>query len=126
MHLTWKIVCFITSVNKAMSPIIISNKKFLQNLCQSVHVFHYSKSFDTTPNMLCTILFTENCNECLSAEFVGQTSLIMLCNSVTNPQTSWQPGKTINSKFAVIGYSRLVQHTLSYSLRRLSVIKYFC
>ena len=35
------------------------------------------KSFDVAPNILYTILFIVNCNECecLSAEFIGQTSV---------------------------------------------------
>ena len=33
------------------------------------------KSFDIAPNILYTILFIVNCNECLSAEFIGQTSV---------------------------------------------------
>ena len=33
------------------------------------------KSVDIAPNILYTILFIVNCNECLSAEFVGQTSV---------------------------------------------------
>jgi len=33
------------------------------------------KSFDTAPNIVYTILFIVNCNECLSAEFIGQTSV---------------------------------------------------
>jgi len=40
------------------------NPNFLQNLCQSVHIFHY-KSFDIAPNVLYTILFIVNCNQCL-------------------------------------------------------------
>ena len=32
-------------------------------------------SFDIAPNILYTILFIVNCNECLSAEFIGQTSV---------------------------------------------------
>jgi len=32
-------------------------------------------SFDITPNILYTILFIVNCNECLYAEFIGQTSV---------------------------------------------------
>jgi len=31
------------------------------------------KSFDIAPNILYTILFIVNCNECSSAEFIGQT-----------------------------------------------------
>jgi len=41
-----------------------------RNNSHSVHT-----SFDIAPNILYTILFIVNCNECLSAEFIGQTSV---------------------------------------------------
>jgi len=40
-----------------------------------VHLFQYYKSFDIAPNILYTILFIVDYNECLSAEFIGQTSV---------------------------------------------------
>jgi len=47
------------------------------------------KSFDIAPNILYTILFIVNWNECLSAEFIGQTSV---------------PYKRIGKRFDLINY----------------------
>ena len=51
----------------------LATKFSTESIPKCTHISLY-KSFDIVRNILYTILFTENCNECLSAEFVGQTS----------------------------------------------------
>jgi len=49
--------------------------KFSTDSMPKCALFSIYISFDMAPNILYTILFIVNCNECLSAEFIGQTSV---------------------------------------------------
>jgi len=60
------------SVNKMISA--TSNQIFYRLIPKCALISIY-KSFDIAPNILYTTLFIVNCNECLSAEFIGQTSV---------------------------------------------------
>jgi len=77
-HLTQKIVGFTVTVNKAILP--ISNQIFYR-IYAKVYTYFTIKSFDIAPNILYTVLFIVNCNECLSAEFLGKTSV--LCKRIS-------------------------------------------
>jgi len=67
------IVCYVQYLFRSLplrTPIISSSGSMPKYLLTSDYV-----SFDMAPNILNTISFTVNCSDCLSAEFIGHTSV---------------------------------------------------
>jgi len=53
-----------------------SNQIFYRFNAKVSTYFNIYKFFDIAPNILYTMLFIVNCNECLPAEFMGQTFVL--------------------------------------------------